>query len=108
MNLILNNPLVDFELINPDVVVDYDHDKNRFYVTFVATNTGYSVERSELVSENFKYEDTIIRKILSHIGDTLELVVEPQFNAEPELDVLFSGRAYNEVHTIWMANCDIF
>ena len=38
MNLILNNPLVEFELINPDVVVDYDNSKDRFYVTFIATN----------------------------------------------------------------------
>lgn len=108
MKLILNNPLVELELINPDVVVDYDNEKNRFYVTFIAFNTGYCVERSNLVSENFKYEDAIIREILSTIGDTLELVAEPEFNAEPQLDIAFSGRAYNEVHSIWMANCDIF
>lgn len=108
MKLILNNPLVKFELINPDVVVDYDHEKNRFSVTFVAFNTGYYVERSQLVSENFKYEDTIIREILSTIGDNFDLVAEPEFNAVPELDIAFSGRAYNEVHAIWMANCDLF
>ncbi|MBQ2836185.1 MAG: hypothetical protein IJE68_05065 [Clostridia bacterium] len=107
-NLVLNNPLISLEEINPDVVVDYDHDKNRFYVTFVATNTGYPVERGQLVSENFKYEDTIICEILSPIDETLELVAERQFNTEPELDVLFSGKAYNEVHSIWMANCDLF
>lgn len=95
-NLLTNNPLIDMELINPDVIVNYSNDTNRFYVTFVATNTGYSVPRGDLVSEICKYEDTIIRTILAGT------------DAEPELDVLFSGRAYNEVHAIWMANCDIF
>lgn len=95
-NLVINNPLIDIETINPDVIVNYDHGKGRFYVTFVATNTGYSVKRGELVSEDFKYMDTITRKILYGI------------DAEPELDVLFSGRADNEIHAIWMANCDIF
>lgn len=108
MNLILNNPLANFELINPDVVVDYDHGKDRFYVTFIATNSGYYIERSQLVSENFKYEDAIIREILSTVGGTLEFVPEPEFNTDPELDIAFSVRAYNEVHSIWMANCDLF
>ena len=95
-NLIHNNPLIDFEEINPDVVVNYDNTNDRFYVTFVATNTGYSVPRGNLVSELYKYQDTIIREILSGI------------DTEPELDVLFSGRADNEVHAIWIANCDLF
>ena len=106
--IMTNNPLVDIELINPDVIINYDHNKDRFSVTFIATNTGYVMERGHFVSDIFKYEDTIIREILSVIDDNIELFPSTEFDDEPNLTVLFSGRAYNEVHSIWMANCDIF
>lgn len=91
-----NNPLVDASLLNPDVVVNYDIDKQRFYVTFVATNSGYAVNRGNLVSEDFKYEDRIKDEILE------------KCDTDDELDVIFTQRAANEVNLIWMTNCDIF
>ena len=106
--IMTNNPLVDFELINPDVIINYDPVKERFYVTFVATNTGYSVERGNLVSSTFKYEDSSVREILSTIDDDIEIYTNAEIDEEPDFDVLFSVRANNEVHSIWMANCDLF
>ena len=106
-----NNPLIDAVLLNPDVVVGYDNDNNRFYVTFVATNTGYVVNRGDLVSEDFKFVDTIESEILSYCGeacDEFDIVSGNVTADECNLDVLFSQRARNEIHMIWMANCDIF
>jgi len=91
-NLIHNNPLIESETINPDVVVNYDLEKGRFYVTFIATNTGYAVERNTLVSKNFKYMDCIIHEILTGI------------DANPQLDVLFTMNANNHVFFIWNNN----
>lgn len=89
------NPL-DFELFAFDVVVSYDNSLDRFYVTYVETNTGYMVNRGDLVGEDFKYTDSIIAHILSGC------------DTDVELDVFFTPTAENEVHMIWMANCDIF
>lgn len=102
--LLHNNPLIDAELVNPDVVVTYDNDKDRFNVTFVETGTGYSVDRGDLVSGNFKYIDPIYREILSYCGD---VSTEP-WGSEDDINVIFTARATNEVHLIWMANCDLF
>lgn len=90
-----HNPL-NFDLLNFDVVVSYDNSRKRFYVTYVETNTGYVVDRGELVSEDFKYTDSIISYILSGC------------ETDVELDVCFTDKAENEVYMIWMANCDIF
>jgi len=106
--IMTNNPLVDIELMNPDVIVNYNHNKERFSVTFVATNTGYVMERGHLVRDIFKYEDSIIREILSVIDDNVELYTSTELDEQAELDIAFSGRASNEVHSIWMANCDLF
>ena len=94
--IIHNNPLMDANLSNPDVIVNYDNVKDRFYVTFIATNTGYVVERGELVSDLFKYTSTIEDEILSGC------------ETDEELDIVFTSMAHNQVHLIWMANCDIF
>lgn len=91
-----NNPLIDATLLNPDVVVHYDPEGKRFIVTFIATNSGYSVKRESLISENFKFTNRIEDEILSGC------------ETDDELDVIFTQRAANEVHLIWMANCDIF
>ena len=94
--IIHNNPLIDRTLYNPDVIVTYDDDKDRFCVTFIATNTGYFVDRGELVSEDFKYTNRIEEKILSGC------------ETDEELNVVFTTRVHNQIHLIWMANCDIF
>ena len=106
--IMTNNPLIDFELMKPDVIVTYDHNKERFFVTFVATNTGYVVDRGHLVNAWCKYEDHITREILSTIDEDIELYRSTEFDKESDLDIAFSGRAYNEIHAIWMANCDLF
>lgn len=109
--IINNNPLVDAVLLNPDIVVSYDSNADRFYVTFVATNSGNIVNRDELVSENFKFTDTIESEILSYCGeaiDTSNFVAGCTTDDEYDLDVLFTQRAKNEINMIWMANCDIF
>ncbi len=93
-----NNPLISAELTNPDIVVCYDNKSDRFYVTFIATNTGYSVKRSELVGESFKYTDAITQEILRACETTDEL----------DLTVVLTQKADNEVYMIWMGNCDIF
>jgi len=94
--IIHNNPLVDRNIMNPDVVVSYDADKSRFSVTFVATNTGYCVERGDLVAEDFKYMDAMVREILNGC------------ETDDELNIVFTNRADNEIHMIWMANEDLF
>ena len=106
--IMTNNPLVDIDLINPDVIVNYDHDKERFFVTFVATNTGYVVDRGHLVSDIFKYEDTITREILSVIDEHIELYRCVDLDGDTTLTVSISQKANNEIHAIWMANCDLF
>ena len=106
-----NNPLIDAELLNPDVVVDYDKDNDRFYVTFIATNTGNVVNRGELVSEDFKFIDSIESEILSYCGEAcneFDIVSGNVTSDECELDVLITQKAKNAIYTIWMANCDIF
>ena len=102
--ILRNNPLIDAELINPDVIVNYDSDKAKFYVTFVETGTGYYVDRGDLVSDIFKYIDPIYREILSYCGD----ISNELWGSEKDLNVIFTARAENEVHLIWMANCDLF
>lgn len=91
-----NNPLIDAELINPDVIVSYCPEKNRFYVTFVATNTGYYKDRGDFVSADFKFTTTIEEELLSGC------------ETDDEIDVIFTLRADNEAHLLWMGNCDIF
>lgn len=88
---------VNTTLVNPDIVVDYDNESDRFYVTFVETGSGYIVDRKDFVSEDFKYTDRIEEGIIS--GFCTE---------DEDPIVLFSGKASNEVYMIWMANCDIF
>ena len=96
LNIItFTNPLSNVEL-DPDVIVNYDVDNDRFYVTFVETGTWYPVDRGARVSENFKYTDAINNEILSGC------------ETDDNLDVFFTPNADNEVHMIWMANCDIF
>lgn len=94
--IVHNNPLIDANLMAPDVIVSYDANKDRFSVTFVATNTGYCVNRGELIAEDFKYMDAIIREILNGC------------ETDDELDIVFTNRADNEIHMIWEANCDLF
>lgn len=108
-NIINNNPLVDAVLLTPDVVVSYDSDKMRFYVTFVATNSGNIVNRGELVSENFKFTGRIEAEILSYYGEAIdESKIVAGCEIDEELvDVIFTQRARNEIYMIWMANCDI-
>ena len=94
--IIHNNPLIDRDLMNPDVVVSYDENNRRFSVTFVAANTGYCVERGDLVAEDFKYMDAMVREILNGC------------QTDDELDIVFTNRADNEIYLIWMANEDLF
>ena len=91
-----NNPLIDANLINPDVIVHYVPEQDRFYVTFVETNCGYYVDRGELVSEEFKFTDTIEAKILEGC------------ETDDDINIIKTSRADNEIYMIWMANCDIF
>jgi len=90
--IINNNPLIDTALYNPDVIVDYDSDKNRFYVTFVATNTGYFMDRSTLISKHFKYTTPIVGEILKGC------------ETDDELEIIFTSRAYTLIPIIWLAN----
>lgn len=106
-----NNPLIDAVLLNPDVVVNYDKDKDRFYVTFVATNTGYIVNRGDLVSEDFKFVNTIEAEILSYCGEACDeslIVAGTETEDEYPLDIIFTQNARNVIYMIWMANCDLF
>ena len=89
------NPIIDVEL-DPDVIVNYDVNSARFYVTFVETGTGYPIDRGDLVSEDFKYYGPIFDEILSGC------------ETDDILFVVFTQSANNEVDKIWMANCDIF
>lgn len=91
-----NNPLIDAEAINPDVIVTYDAGTYRFYVTFVETNTGYYQDRGSLVSSDFKFTNVIEDEILSGC------------ETDNELDVVFTSRAHNEMYLLWMGNCDLF
>jgi len=92
--IIHNNPLIDASMYNPDVVVTYDPEKQRFYVTFVKTNTGYVVNRGDLVSEDFKFTDTIEREILSGCA------------TDDELYVILTQRVRNEIYVIRTDNCN--
>lgn len=91
-----NNPLLDAELINPDVIVSYCPDNYRFYVTFTETNTGYFQDRGALISEDFKFVNRIEEEILSGC------------ETDDDINVTFTLRAQNEVHLMWMANCDLY
>lgn len=78
---------------NPDIVVSYDSNEKRFSVTLIATNSGDYVQRETLVSPSLKYKDLIIDKILS------------MFETDETPEVLFTLSAENEVHMIWLENC---
>ena len=59
-----------------DVVVYYDNNNDRFFVTCAEKGTGcYVVERGELIGSNYKYTNEIIGEILSGIPADEDFVV---------------------------------
>ncbi len=94
-NIISNSIEIGLE-VNPDVVVSYDYNKDIFFITFVATNSGYTVEPGELVDPMFKYYSSIIRKILKGC------------DTDDEITICITQSATKKIYRIWDANCDIF
>lgn len=84
------------QFANPDVIVDYNKDKEVFFVTLTATGAGYCIERSELVNEYCKYTCTIQNEILRYLPSDSEWLVQ------------FTNFANNSIALIQGANCNLF
>jgi hypothetical protein len=96
LNILFNNTLLDAERYNPDVIVHYDDEHERFSVTFIATNTGYFVYWKDLISADHKYTARITDDILSGC------------ESKDELSIIFTRHVGDIIHLIWLHNCDCF
>lgn len=91
MFIIGNSPVE----VNADLTISYDNSNERFVVA-MESGAGYFVERGSLVSVDHKYEGYII-------DDILNTCASPN-----TLRVCITSAAMEEIHKIWMANCDLF